>query len=240
MRTVAGVVESALGRLLESQIKIAAAGRTDSGVHATGQVISFATDRPFELGRLPIALNALLPRDCSVREGVEVDAGFSARFSARERTYIYAILNRRQRSALFARHAYHVACSLDLGRMRAAAAHLIGEHDFRSFCAGAPQEPAVRSVTRLALEARGELIRIEIAADGFLHHMVRTIVGALLECGQGRRAPDEVGAILAASDRKRAGFTAPAHGLWFAGVRYADYDSFAEPPLFRWADRPSP
>ena len=234
------MVEGALARLFEESIKITGAGRTDRGVHASGQVISFATDRPFELERLPLALNALLPPDCSVREAGAVGAGFSARFSARERTYIYAILNRRQRSALLARYAHHVARPLDLAAMRAAAGHIAGEHDFRSFCAAMPGEPTVRTVTRLELEPWGELIRVEIAADGFLHHMVRSIMGTLLECGLGRRAPDELPAVLAAEDRVKAGLTAPAHGLWLAGVRYDEHDSFAEPPLFSSPNGPSP
>lgn len=240
MRTVAGVVESALSRLFQANIKVTGAGRTDSGVHSSGQVISFATDRAFELGRLPLALNALLPPDCSVREAAEVDPGFSARFSARERTYVYAILNRRQRSALLARYAHHVPRRLDLAAVRSAADHIIGEHDFRSFCAAASDEPTVRTIHRLGIEARGELLRIEIAADGFLYHMVRTIVGTLLECGEGRRIPGELPAILAAADRTKAGSTVPGRGLWLAGVRYYEYDSFAEPPLFRDAGGQSP
>jgi tRNA pseudouridine38-40 synthase len=233
-------VESALSRLFGAGIKLTGAGRTDSGVHSSGQVISFATDRPFELERLPLALNALLPPDCSVREAAEVEPGFSARFSARERTYVYAILNRRQRSALLARYAYHVPRRLDLAAMRSAAGHILGQHDFRSFCAADPGEPTVRTVNRLKIEARGELLRIEIAADGFLHHMVRTVVGTLLECGEGRTAADDLPAILAAADRTKAGATVPGRGLWLAGVRYDEYDSFGEPPLFRDAGGQSP
>lgn len=233
-------MESALAQLFGQSVKITGAGRTDSGVHASGQVVSFAEDRAFEFGRLQLALNALLPPDCSVREAAEVAPEFSARFSARERTYVYAILNRRQRSALLARYAHHAPRAIDLAAMRSAAGCFVGQHDFRAFCASAPGEPTVRTVTRLVIEPRGELIRIEIAAAGFLHRMVRTIVGTLLECGEGRRAPDELSAILAAADRTHAGSTAPAHGLWLAGVRYDEYDSFAEPPLFRGACGPSP
>jgi tRNA pseudouridine38-40 synthase len=234
VRTVASVVEAALTRLFSEPIKVTGAGRTDSGVHASGQVVSFSADRPFPLDRLTLALNALLPPDCSVREAAEVESDFSARFSARERTYLYAILNRAQRNALFARYAWHVATPIDLAAMRAAAEHLVGEHDFRSFCASAQAgAPTIRTITRLALERRCELIRIEIAADGFLHHMVRIIVGTLLECGTGRRAPDDVARILTSGDRSLGGPTAPCHGLCLAGVRYDDYDSFAEPLPFK-------
>jgi tRNA pseudouridine38-40 synthase len=237
-RTVAGVLEDALGRLLGESVKITGAGRTDRGVHASGQVVSIATHGRVPSDRLLPALNALLPSDCSVREAAIVDAGFSARFSAQERTYVYAILNRAQRSALLARYAWHVAGPLDLAAMRAAGAHLVGEHDFRSFATSTlrPGAPAstVRTIRRLDLEREGDLVRIEIAANGFLHHMVRTIASGLVECGLGRRAPGEVAAVLAARDRSAAGSIAPALGLCLAGVRYADgYDSFAEPPALR-------
>jgi tRNA pseudouridine38-40 synthase len=234
VRTVAGVLENALAQLFAEPVKVTAAGRTDSGVHATGQVVSLETDAVFPFDRLLLALRGVLPSDLSVREATCVEAGFSARFSARERTYVYAILNRPQRSALLAHYAAHVPLSLNLEAMREGGAHLIGEHDFRSFAAAGAQERTVRCLRRIELERRGELLRVEVAADGFLHHMVRTIVGTLLECGTGRRTPHDLAAVLAACDRASAGTTAPAQGLYLAGVRYADgYDSFAEPPLLR-------
>ena len=125
-------------------MKVTGAGRTDSGVHATGQVVSLETDAIFPFDRLLLALRSVLPSDLSVREAACVEAGFSARFSARERTYVYAILNRPERSALLARYAAHVPLSLNLEAMREAAAHLIGEHDFRSFAAAGSQERTVR------------------------------------------------------------------------------------------------
>jgi tRNA pseudouridine38-40 synthase len=234
LRTVAVVLEAALARLFEQRVKLTSAGRTDSGVHASGQVVAFSSEHPFPLERLPVALNALLPHDCAVREVATVGSDFSARFSARERTYVYAVLNRPQRSALTARYACHVARPLDLAAMEAAGACLVGEHDFRAFGTSENLGPTVRSISRLTVEPRGELIRIEIAANGFLHHMVRIIVGTLLECGQGRRPSHEVATILEAGDRSIGGSTAPAQGLCLAGVRYDDgYDSFADHPLFR-------
>lgn len=209
------------------------AGRTDAGVHASGQVVSCATTRAFPFDRLSLALGSLLPVDCSVREAAIAGDGFSARFDARERTYVYAILARPRPSALSARYAHFVPQPLDLEAMRAAAAYLIGEQDFRSFSTAGAQDRTVRDVRRLKFQRAGELLRIEVAADGFLHHMVRTIVGTLIECGTGRRDPAEVPGILAARDRAAAGPTAPAQGLYLAGVRYADgYDSFAQPPIF--------
>ncbi|HTX57978.1 MAG TPA: tRNA pseudouridine(38-40) synthase TruA [Candidatus Acidoferrales bacterium] len=233
-RTVAGELERALAGLFEEPVKITGAGRTDTGVHASGQVISFVTARSFPFERLAIALNSSLPSDLSVRDAALVGNGFSARFSALERTYVYGILNATDRSALLAHRAWHVyRRALDLDAMLEAASRLVGEHDFRSFC-GVPPENGitVRNVRCLTIEQRDDLVRIAISADGFVHRMVRTIVGTLVECGLHRRNPSSVAAILAARDRNAAGRTAPAHGLYLAGVEYLDYDSFKEPPLF--------
>lgn len=233
VRTVASVLEAALGRLLAQPVKISAAGRTDAGVHATGQVVSFSAPPAFPFDRLTPALHGLLPADVGVREAASVGAEFSARFSALERTYVYAIDARRERAPLRVPYACHVWKPLDVERMRAAAPAVVGEHDFRSFCGVEPESGVtVRRVKRLTLERRGDLVRVEIAAAGFLHRMVRAIVGTLIECGTGRREPEDVAAILAGRDRRLAGPNAPARGLYLAGVRYADYDSYAEPPIF--------
>ncbi len=221
---------------MAERIKISAAGRTDAGVHACGQVVSFSTSRAFPFDRLCLALNSELPDDVGVRESATMNASFSARFSAKERTYVYAIFNRSQPDPLLSRHAYHVWLPIDLEPLHAAARELLGERDFRSFCGLLPEGGVtVRDVRRLAAQRRGNLIRIEITASGFLHRMVRTIVGTLVDCGTGRRTPSELPAILAARDRRAAGHTAPPNGLYLAGVRYDDgYDSYAEPPIFRW------
>ena len=227
-------MEAALSRLLSEPIKITGAGRTDTGVHASGQVMSFSTTRSFPFDRLGIAMNSSLADDVSVRDVAIVAPRFSARFSARERTYVYAILNRKDRSALLAHRAFHVYRDMNFDAMRAAADHLIGERDFRSFCGTLPDGGVtIRNVKSLSIERRGELVRIQISADGFLHRMVRTIVGTLVECAVGRRDPRTMPEILAARDRRAAGLTAPAHGLYLAGVKYEDgYDSYCEPPGF--------
>jgi tRNA pseudouridine38-40 synthase len=233
---VAGVLEDCLSRLLHETVKITGAGRTDAGVHATGQVVSFSTEVCDAEERVTQALNAMLPPDCSVRDVARAGAEFSARFSARGRTYVYGILTRRERSALLEREAWHVPYDLDLGAMNDAARHFIGEHDFATFCTAQAAREAhstFRAVARFDVERRGQLIRIEIAANAFLHRMVRVLVGTLVECGRGRRRPDEMPGILATRDPSAAGPVAPAHGLYLAGVRYEDgYDSFAQPPLF--------
>lgn len=238
MRTVAGVVEDAIAQVSGERIAITGAGRTDAGVHATGQVISFAFPRPFPPERLAIALQAHLPRDVAIRDVAEVTPEFSARHSARSRTYVYAMLNRREASALLAPFVWHVRRALGIGAMTDGAAHLVGEHDFRSFCALPEKGGTVRNVAALSVARAGDFVRVAITADGFLHHMVRTIVGTLVECGHGRRDPDSIKRALQARDRAAAGVNAPPQGLYLAGVRYDDYDSYREPPVLlggHWA-----
>jgi len=235
VRTVAGELEKTFSKLLQHAVKITNAGRTDSGVHATGQVVSWKTETAFPFERFAIAANSALPHDVTIRSVHIVEDNFSARFSATERAYVYAIYNAKEPAALCARYAYHVWSPLDLGAFRAGANHLIGEHDFRSFCGMLPDSgPTIRTVKTIDVQRKGDVIRIEIRADGFLHRMVRTIVGTLVECATARRDPQDVPAMLQARDRNAAGLTAPAHGLYLAGVRYRDgFDSFKEPPITR-------
>ncbi len=232
MRTVAGELERTFSSLLRRPVKITAAGRTDAGVHATGQVVSWKAQTAFPFERFAVAANSALPCDVALRAIDVVGDDFSARFSARERTYVYVVYNAREPSPLLARYAYHVWSEFDVDRFAQGARHLVGERDFRSFCGALPESgPTIRTVTLLDARRKGDLVRIEIRADGFLHRMVRTIVGTLVECGIGRRDPGTIPQILAARDRAAAGLTAPAHGLYLAGVRYCDgFDSFAEPP----------
>ncbi|HEY3675720.1 MAG TPA: tRNA pseudouridine(38-40) synthase TruA [Candidatus Tumulicola sp.] len=233
LRTVAGTLETALGRLLSEPVSLTAAGRTDSGVHATGQVVSFQTTRTFPFERLTPALNSVLPSDVAIRAADIVDADFSARFSAVDRSYEYAIFNERARSPMLSRWAHLVPYGLDLDAMRAAAGHLLGRHDFRSFC-GVPPENGntVRTVQMLEIESHGRLVRLRIAADGFLHRMVRTVVGTLLEVGRGRREAAALPDVLAACRREAAGVCAPPHGLYLAGVRFRDgFDSYRRPAV---------
>jgi tRNA pseudouridine38-40 synthase len=232
VRTVAGVLEAALGAIFSEPAEVTGAGRTDSGVHATGQVVSLRTAAHFPFERLHLALNAMLPGDCSVREAAVAEESFSARLDALERTYVYAILCRPQRHALLARYTHRVTEALDLDAMQRASEHLLGEHDFKSFARTQPGDRTVREVRRISIGSCGDLVRVEVAAGGFLRHMVRTIVGTLIACGTGRRAPAEMAGILAARDRSAAGTTAPAAGLYLAGVRYGTYDSYSEPAVF--------
>ena len=234
LRSVAGELEKALSGLLLEEIKITAAGRTDAGVHATGQVISFKTRASFPFVRLPIAMNTILPGDLSIREAAVVDDDFSARFSARERTYVYLISHQPLRNALLNDFTHHVYGTLDLDAMRLGAAGLIGEHDFRSLCGVLPDKgKTIRALREISIDRAADIVRVLVRGDGFLHRMVRITLGTLIEMAQGRRDPDSSRAILAACDRRMAGYTAPAQGLYLAGVRYDEFDSFCEPPLTR-------
>jgi tRNA pseudouridine38-40 synthase len=174
-----------------------------------------------------------LPKDVAIREVAIVPDDFSARFSAVERSYVYVVYNHPEPSPLLTRYAFHVWRPMDLARFAEGAAHLLGEHDFRSFCGMLPESgPTIRTVKLLTAQQRGDLIRVEIRADGFLHRMVRTIVGTLVECSTGRRDPDSIPETLRARDRSTAGLTAPPQGLYLAGVRYRDgFNSFKEPPI---------
>jgi tRNA pseudouridine38-40 synthase len=222
-----------LSRLFAQPIKVTAAGRTDSGVHAAGQVISFSAHDAFPVDKLSIALNSALPPDLTARDAVVAPAGFSARHSALERRYVYAVLARRDPSAVLRRFVHHEHRALDLERMRAGAFHLLGEHDFVTFCGVIPDRGGtVRTVSALDIESDGEIVRFHVRGQSFLHRMVRIMVGTLLEVGAGRREPGDVATILAARDRRSAGATAPPQGLVLADVEYADFSSAS--PQFAW------
>ena len=219
-RTVQEVLESAIERLLGHRVRAAAAGRTDAGVHADGQVVCFATSKDLAPDVVRRALNANLPEDVAVRTADVVPDSFDARRSASSRVYTYRIWNRSVPSPFWRRHAWHVFKPLDLEAMSRAAARLTGEHDFSSFrAADCDAAHAVRRVLRSRMTREGELLFYEIEATAFLRHMVRNIVGTLVEVGRGRRS-DDLATLLALRDRTRAGATAPPHGLCLREVRY--------------------
>lgn len=228
--TIGAALEKALARVFHVATPVAAAGRTDAGVHATGQVISFVAPQRFPVDRLAIALNTILPRTISIQDVVPVCEGWSARFAARERRYVYLMHTSRERNALRARYFGFEPLPIDLDRMRVASRCLIGKHDFRSFCGIPPKNGSIRDLRELTIaRLDAQTVRFEVRADGFVHRMVRIIIGTLLEIGNGYRLAESLPAILAAQDRRCAGHTAMASGLYLAGVRYADFDSFNEP-----------
>jgi tRNA pseudouridine38-40 synthase len=225
VRTVGGTLEAALERVLRHPVELAVAGRTDAGVHAGGQVVSFdARAQGLDLPRLQRALNRMLRPAIAVRSAEVADRGFDARFSARSRRYRYLVLNRPTPDPFLAATAWHVEAPLDLSRMRLACDPLIGEHDFSSFCRR-PKGDGEISLVRRVLDARwtdegGGQLRFDIEATAFCHQMVRSIVGTLVDVGRGRLRAGQVKGILAARDRSAAGEPAPPHGLSLEEVVY--------------------
>ncbi|MBO8169422.1 MAG: tRNA pseudouridine(38-40) synthase TruA [Thermoanaerobacteraceae bacterium] len=220
-RTVQYELERALKALTGEAIRVEAAGRTDAGVHARGQVVSFATTSLVPVDRYPVALNSLLPEDIVVVSSEAVDEGFHARYWAKKKTYVYRIINRPFPDVFWRRYAYHIRSPLDVARMQEAACHFEGEHDFRSFCAsGSSVKNYVRRVEECMVQRQGDLIALSITGDGFLYNMVRIIAGTLIEVGLGKRSAAEIPEIIEARDRKTAGHTAPAHGLTLEKVIY--------------------
>lgn len=220
-RTVQAEVEAAIARLTQEAVRVQAAGRTDAGVHARGQVVTFATASLLPIEDIQRALNALLPADIAVGEAREAADGFHARFSAIRRTYRYTVLNTPVRSPLLRRNAWHVNGFLDVQAMHDAAQVLVGTHDFAAF--GGPMKDkgsTVRTVFSVACRREGERVLIDIAANAYLSRMVRHIVGALVAVGRGAAPAAEVAAILASQERSRAHNAAPAHGLCLMDIGY--------------------
>jgi tRNA pseudouridine38-40 synthase len=220
-RTVQGVVGDALTPLAGGPVRLTGASRTDAGVHALGQVASVHAEKVLAPAVVQAALNATLPRDIRVLAARAAPRGFDARRSARLKRYGYLIGRGPVASPFLCGHAYHRARPLDLAAMAAALRTFRGKHDFSAFRAAAGRDRSpVCQVYALRLAVRGDLVGVFVSADAFLHHMVRNIVGTLLEVGEGRRPVDWIAEVLAGRDRQRAGPTAPAHGLHLLGVRY--------------------
>lgn len=223
MRTVQAVIDKALVKLhKDPSIHSVASGRTDSGVHAWGQVIHFDTPLNLELDRWRMALNVLLPKDVRVLDVEEVDSDFHARYSAKGKTYVYKWSYSEVQSPFERNYAVHLGRWVpDIERMREAAVHLLGTHDFTSFCSSKTATATrVRTIRKLTIERQDDFLVMEVEGDGFLYNMVRTIAGVLFAVGIGWDEPDDVKRILEAKDRKKAGKTAPAHGLYLMEVTY--------------------
>jgi tRNA pseudouridine38-40 synthase len=220
--SIQGLLEEALRALDERDVAIAGAGRTDAGVHALGQAASFTLARAIAPDVLVRALNARLPATVRVLSAARAPAGFHARFAARTKTYRYRLWNDEVLNPFERDYAWHVTGPLDLESMGVAAALFEGRHDFSAFHAAGS---ATRTTERVVLSSRVaradvRLIVYEVSGNGFLRHMVRIIVGTLVEIGRGRRSPEWLREVLASRDRARAGPTAPAAGLFLVSVDY--------------------
>ena len=220
-RTVEAELKRALRELTGVEHKVYAAGRTDAGAHAEGQVVSFEMDGRITPTRLVAALNARLPEDVSVLTAEVAPDGFHARYSARWRRYRYRYLDRRARPALERGRCWHVGVPLDVESMSAAAKALVGKHDWTSYCsASEPPDGRVREMRSANVARHGDFVELELVAEGFLRGLARSIAGALAEVGRGRKPPEWVGEVLNARDRRQAPRTAPAGGLTLVEVIY--------------------
>jgi tRNA pseudouridine38-40 synthase len=221
VRSAQQILNAAISIVANEPVSTLAAGRTDAGVHACGQVIHFDTAASRSLRSWLLGINSNLPDDIAVQWVRDVPADFHARHSAVARTYRYVILNRDVRSALDRHRAWHFRRGLADERMAAAAVDLVGEHDFSAFRgAGCQSRSPVRRVERLSVTRSGDHVQIEVRASGFLYHMVRNIVGALVRVGTGDADPGWLRVLLAGRDRRLGAPTAPPEGLYLAEVHY--------------------
>ncbi|MCY8839212.1 tRNA pseudouridine(38-40) synthase TruA [Bacillus atrophaeus] len=222
-RTVQAELEKALAILhkSEDQVPVISSGRTDSGVHAAGQVIHFDTPLSIPAERWPYALNALLPGDIAVKTAEHADDGFHARFSAIKKEYRYFVYTEKHPDVFKRHYAYHFSYRLNVQKMREASEHLIGTHDFTSFCsANTEVRDKVRTIYELDWTDTDDGLQMRIVGSGFLYNMVRIIAGTLLDVGTGKFSADDVKGMLDAKDREAAGRTAPGHGLYLWHVYY--------------------
>lgn len=221
--TVQGALLTAARPLFDGEMRLTGASRTDAGVHAVGQAATLTGISTLPPAAVQGALNARLPREVRVVSAVEAAPGFDARRAARGKRYLYLVDNGRVRSPLLQRYAWHVNGRLDVEAMRSGLGLLRGRHDFSAFCAapGRDADPVCR-VQAVHVLRRRALVAVLISADRFLHHMVRNLVGSAVGVARGARSPEWMRDVLASRDRRRAGPTAPAHGLVLVRVRYPD------------------
>lgn len=224
VRTVQGDLEEALGRVLGGEPRLDVAGRTDAGVHALGQVCGLSAAPEIEdTARLQGALNGMCGPSISIHGLTIAPGDWHARFSARSRTYVYALLESEVPDPFLARTSWMQPRPLDVEAMNEAAGHLLGERDFSSFGRLPDDEAsAIRNLYELRCIRRHRIVRIRARANAFIHQMVRSLVGTLVQVGEGRRSPDELPQILDARDRAAAGPVAPPHGLCLVAVEYDD------------------
>jgi tRNA pseudouridine38-40 synthase len=224
-RTVEDTLSEGLRTVLRHPVKLSVAGRTDAGVHASGQVISFKTEAELEPSVIAYKATAVLPKDLALRRCVEAEEGFDARREARSRSYEYRIVNAPVRSPLRRRRSTYVARRLDFGLLQSAAELVLGTHDFRAFTPARTYHVRFeRVVTESAWEKSGDLLAYRVTADSFLYGMVRTLVGTMLEVADGGRDVSSFEGLLSGGERSEAGQAVPSKGLTLAGVGYDNLD----------------
>ncbi len=219
--TIQGKIEQVLSRILEQNVEISGSGRTDGGVHAKGQVANFHANTNMTVEQITKQLRHYLPGDIGLLSLEEADARFHARLSATSKTYVYTIWNGPCVDVFRRKYLWHLPADLNLEAMTEASRAFLGRHDFRSFCANPHMKKStLRTITGCDVEKDGEEIKITVTGDGFLHHMVRILVGTLVEVGLGRREVAEMDGLLRGGPRSLAGETAPASGLCLWQVDY--------------------
>jgi tRNA pseudouridine38-40 synthase len=215
------VLEDRLGSLLGHTLKIAGAARTDTGVHAHGQVVTFKTTCPIPVSRIPYAAKAVLPADIVIRKAILVPDDFHARLSAKSKIYYYRLYNYPLADPLLLRYSWHIRRKLDIERMRQSLSQIVGNHDFSAFRAtGGPPVNPVREMLHAECRQDGDVIECLFHGTGFLYHMVRNLVGTLVDIGIHKLEADAMLRILESRDRRQAGITAPANGLYLKEVYY--------------------
>lgn len=220
--TVQEVLQQGLGKVVDHPVKLYAGARTDAGVHACGQIVNFHTEKSIPPYNLVKGINSLLPQDVRIIAAQDVTPDFHARYSAKSKTYAYAILNRPHNSPFHARYAWHLWYDIDAGVMDQAAGLISGEQDFASFKKkDEPYESTVRRVLRSGVRRQGDMIYFVIEANGFLRYMVRNLMGTLVLVGSGKMTLQGFEEVLRARDREKAGPTAPPQGLFLRRIRYA-------------------
>jgi len=218
--TVQVKLEEALAHISQQPVGVVAAGRTDTGVHATGQVIAFDLDWRHGVAKLERAFNSKLPADISVSQVAEAEETFHPRFDARRRAYQYRIYNQKDRDPIGRLYSWHVKRPLDIEAMNEAARHLVGVHDFAAFGKPTQGDSTVREMFRAEWRKQGSMLLFDIEASGFLYRMVRRIVGSLKRVGEGLWTPDRFAEVFLAAESSQSGPTAPPHGLFLVSVTY--------------------
>lgn len=215
------VIEKAASRVMKQQIELTGSGRTDSGVHALGQVANFRADTRIEEQKIKIALNANLPHDISILDSVDVPLEFNSRFDAHDKTYMYQIYNSRVGNPFYRNYAAFVPSILDVDKMEEAFKLIVGTHDFRAFmAAGSQAKTTVRTVYETKIEREGNLIKLYVTGSGFLYNMVRIIAGTLIDVGKGLKETSCIENALETKERALLGQTAAPEGLFLLSVNY--------------------
>lgn len=225
VETIEGILNKFLSELCREEITVIGASRTDTGVHALGNLAVFDTDTRIPPEKIAYALNQKLPEDIRIQKSEEVAEDFHPRKISTRKTYAYQIISQEFENPLERLYSHFTYLPLDVDKMQEAAVYFKGEHDFQSFCAaGSQAESTVRRIYDLKVERQGNKIRILVCGNGFLYNMVRIIAGTLMEVGRGKILPEEVKGIIEAKDRTKAGPTAPARGLTLVGYEILESD----------------